>query len=64
MKGNIKNEIIDFFMYRFVSDPKKITEYDRYLFVSGGICALLVCFIVVVFCMAVWPSLTTHSVIR
>lgn len=60
----MKDEIIDFFMYRFVKNPEQITEHDRHIFVSGGMCALLILFIIVLFCIAVWPSMFTYTIQR
>jgi len=60
----MKNEIIDFFMYRFVEDIEQVTEHDRHIFVSGGICALLILFIIMLLCVAIWPSISSYTVIR
>lgn len=60
----MKDEIIDFFMYRFVKDADQITEHDRHVFVSGGVCTLLLLFIIMLFCIAVWPSMFTYTIQR
>ena len=57
-----KNEIIDFFMFRFVNNPSEITDYERHVFISGGICALILVSMFFVAFIAVWPSTFYYTV--